>query len=65
MHLLSEKELEAAAEEEAGLCLECGSKQEFYERDMMRFGLCGECGLQRVIRALDLWDGIQLLEDEE
>ncbi len=63
MHLLTERELEDAALAEEGLCLECGTRQEFLEKEAMRFGLCCECGIQRVLRAADLRDGLELLED--
>jgi hypothetical protein len=62
MHLLTESELQDAAGSGEGLCLECGYRQEFHERVMIRFGLCVECGQQKVIRAVDLRDGLELLE---
>ncbi len=64
MHLLTERELDDAAQAGDGLCLECGARQEFHEREAMRFGLCVECGLQRVMRAADLKDGLELVEVE-
>lgn len=63
MHLLTNAELEEAAQSEEGLCLECGYRQPFQERYSMRFGLCEDCGMQRVLRAADLRDGLELLED--
>ena len=65
MHLLTEQELDDAVQAGEGLCLECGTRQEFHEREAMRFGLCVECGLQRVMRAADLKDGLRLVEVEE
>lgn len=58
MKLLTEQELETAAEAGEGICLDCGTKQEFLEKHQARFGLCEECGMQRVIRAVDLWQGL-------
>ena len=67
MHLLTLRELDQASSDDQGICLECGLVQDFAERESMRFGLCLDCEAQRVLRATDLWDGLQTLalEGEE
>ncbi len=62
MHLLQRKDLEQAAADGDGICLNCGCQQSFLEKEAMRFGLCEECGLQQVLRAEDLLRGLDFLE---
>jgi hypothetical protein len=65
MHLLRSEELEQAAIDGYGLCLNCGSLQPFLAREAMRFSLCHECELQQVLRAEDLQRGLDFLEIKE
>lgn len=58
MKLLTDIELEEAAEAGDGICLDCGHLQPFVEKAQARFGLCEECGMQRVLRAVDIWQGM-------
>jgi len=62
MHLLKSEDLEQACQDGEGLCLNCGHLQPFLEREMMRFGLCEECGSQTVMRAEDLKAGLDFME---
>ena len=64
MHLLRREDLEQAAADGDGICLNCGCQQPFLGKESMRFGLCEECCLQQVLRAEDLLQGLDFLEIE-
>lgn len=48
MSALRRIDLEEAADEGEGVCLNCGAVQEFLERRLL-LGLCHECGEQEVV----------------
>ena len=64
MKLWTPRTISLAADDDLGICLECGWSQPFYETRLF-LGLCENCGEQRVIRATDAEAVLNLLQEED